>query len=330
MRSLIGGRYFKPALVDGIGTLQDGCLKHNNPIRIALWEVNRIWQFNPLRDLVLSLGTGTSKVREPLTPTSPQPKRASSDALIPRLFRSFSSSIDGESLWRDIYNGLTSLERPDYVRLNVTLEQEPAMDDTSSIDLLKSTVQDQADLSHLQDICATLVVSSFYFELLRSPTLDSNMRDGGYQCSGRVLCRGDPQEVLSALDRVLPGPLELVVSGDVVKGQPFEPHLYICCGCSKFSRHITFRVRHPRDKLVIGIKRSDCEHPIRRLSGFPESMEWFTHAQRLRSPFGHRGEPRSMLPCSSCDDTDATTALMIKKRKPKQGLTWAEAKRKRV
>jgi hypothetical protein len=54
-------RLVKPAYISVIGTFQDGGLKHNNPVNLALWECLHIWPSVVKPDLLVSLGTGTDR-----------------------------------------------------------------------------------------------------------------------------------------------------------------------------------------------------------------------------------------------------------------------------
>ena len=59
------------------------------------------------------------------------------DGFIPRLWRAYILSFDGESNFRDVINCLDREDRKDYKRLNVILPwNEPPIDNTSWIDEL--------------------------------------------------------------------------------------------------------------------------------------------------------------------------------------------------
>ena len=91
---------FKPAGIQGVGTFQDGGLKHNNPVDLALWESKQIWPPNTAPDVVLSLGTGTEDCLKSLK--APHFRHVLNDGFIPRLCRSFMSSLDGQRAWQDL------------------------------------------------------------------------------------------------------------------------------------------------------------------------------------------------------------------------------------
>ena len=87
-------RFFKLAYISSIGSLQDGGLGYNNPMDLALWECRKLWPLIIVPDVVLSLGTGM--VENPWSPKVPNFRYIFNDGFIPRLFRSFISSLDPE------------------------------------------------------------------------------------------------------------------------------------------------------------------------------------------------------------------------------------------
>jgi patatin-like phospholipase/acyl hydrolase len=55
--------FFRPANVAQYGAFQDGGLRYNNPVNLAIWESRQIWPTHNSPDFVLSLGTGQQKLR---------------------------------------------------------------------------------------------------------------------------------------------------------------------------------------------------------------------------------------------------------------------------
>ena len=43
-----------------LGTFQDGGLKHNSPVNLALWKSRYIWSSSSQPDIIISLNTGTN------------------------------------------------------------------------------------------------------------------------------------------------------------------------------------------------------------------------------------------------------------------------------
>ena len=125
---------YPPAYTAATGLIQDGGMSgHNNPIKLALWESLRIDPSLSRPDLMVSVGTGTS--RKTKSPRGASFRHVLFDGFISRLWRAYMSSFDGESNFRDIMNSLDREYREDYKRLNVVLPRnEPAIDNTSRMD----------------------------------------------------------------------------------------------------------------------------------------------------------------------------------------------------
>ncbi|MCJ1473164.1 hypothetical protein MMC13_001815 [Lambiella insularis] len=163
---------FQSARISNVGTFQDGGLKHNNPVNLALWESRQIWPSISQPDLVLSLGTGTEI---PKSPSAPHFRHVFRDGFLPRIYRSFMSSLDGQNTWRDFVNHLDDESRRDYIRLNISLPTELlALDDESQMERLRQSVHLQFPLE--QDDLETafaIMVSRFFFELDAIPERDA-------------------------------------------------------------------------------------------------------------------------------------------------------------
>ena len=154
--------------------MQDGGLMHNNPAKLAEWELRKIWPHHHRPDTVLSLGTG---VREPVTTTT--------IGFLARLWRSFMSSMDGQRAWEDVVNHLDEGEEGSYFRLNVSLDGgDYALDDVDSMEPLRPSVRSQLDNSlACHEVAMALIVPSFFFEVTsvadRPP----------YRCESVIRCR---------------------------------------------------------------------------------------------------------------------------------------------
>ncbi|KAK6428380.1 hypothetical protein LTR95_015477 [Oleoguttula sp. CCFEE 5521] len=176
--------FFKPRLLQHFGTFQDGGLQHNNPLNIAMWELKSLWPSRVL-DFALSIGTGISQASTVAYGTGPySPVR---DRFVARVFRTFMKSMNGERVWRDIYNSLTERERDRYHRLNLPLDgKEPDLDDvTSMTDLKRQSIQWLAPEHRLVAPLDSVFASMFYFEV---DTFDLEP-DGLFRCVGNVFCR---------------------------------------------------------------------------------------------------------------------------------------------
>lgn len=101
-----------------LGTFQDGDLKHNNLVNLALWESQQIWSFINI-DIVLSLDTSTIKTSG--SSSAPNFRHIMLNDFIPRLYRSFMFSLNDQSTWQELQNRLDKKSRMNYFRLNVCL-----------------------------------------------------------------------------------------------------------------------------------------------------------------------------------------------------------------
>src|SRR5690606_30906083 len=111
---------------------------------LALWEASTIWRSSQ-PDVVLSLGTGsTASLTDPPSPASLSGTQGHQDSFLPRLYRTFMSSLDGERPWLDLLNRIPYNARWRYQRLNIGLDgnHEPAIDDIGQIEsMCESTIQ---------------------------------------------------------------------------------------------------------------------------------------------------------------------------------------------
>ena len=269
---------FKPINITGVGMVQDGALAHNNPASLAEWESRQIWPHNKKPDVLLSLGTGTSA--KCVLQNGSRFHHFITNGFVPRLWRSFMSSMDGQRAWVDLLNRLDDEHRKDYFRLNVCLSGDDcAIDDTSSIDDLRSSVRLQTNSRQdCVEIAIALLVSSFFFELHAVPTFSG----GRYHCEGWIRCRLHSDVMFNALLNVHQAVWTFITDTEVL-GQ-YTPKLDSCSTCSSYRKSVRFCVRHPSD--LINIYMRDPNRKQRRISGFPESIDWFISQQFLDADFG--------------------------------------------
>jgi hypothetical protein len=95
---------FRFAQIRSIDTFQDGGLRHNNLINLALWESRYIWPAIDKPDIVLSLDTGVEK--KALFSHAPNFRNLIQDEFISRLKRSFISLLTDQDSWRELWNRL--------------------------------------------------------------------------------------------------------------------------------------------------------------------------------------------------------------------------------
>ena len=312
-------RLFAPFSLPGLGSFQDGALRHNNPINIALWESSRIWTRDTPKDIVLSLGTGTTANN-----ASPQTRSSGqtfSDKFIPRLCRSFLTSLDGELIWRDLLNHQESDSEHRFFRLNINFgSHEPRLDDVTAMDGLSQAVNAAKDDDKIAEIRMALLASSFFLELKRAPRFDAS---GFYVCQAEIRLRGDISKIFLSLRQISTAPIAFYKDG--ISLGSIDQSTDLCPGCYRFRKKLCFFIRHPTETVPIFL---DIDGLRRQISGFPQAMAWFTNAQHLESPF--YSEKTLSLPRQPCEwfELDKPNA-----RPTKRGLSsrWSlRSGRKRV
>jgi len=285
-------------------------LKHNNPVDLALWESRKLWCSSTTPDVVLSLGTGSEE--DAKSPKAPHFRHVFNDGFIPRLCRSFMSSLDGERVWRELRNRLDDNAKADYFRFNIPIsEDEARIDGIEQMEELRRYVQLQPSGHDARvKTAVALLTASFFFELEAVPLLES----GHYECRGSVRCRNDGQTVIAALFRLLGLHLELSTDTATL-GKVSQDD--ICKACRLYRRKVIVRVRHLEDIVSLYIKYGATER--RKISGFPHSMSWFIQQQQLASEFGRENhDSPSRLQCSVCASQRRPDPT--RKRKPDRAI----------
>ena len=265
---------------------------HNNPVRIALSERQRNDPSLSAPDVVVSLGTGAQK-----TSTSPRNtdfRHVILDGYVPRLWRSYMSSFNGQKIWDELMNSVDERKRKDYIRLNSTLpSDEPAIDNTERMVELQESVHVPEMYKTCKNTLYALLVSEFYFELADI----ERVRDSQYHCRGTIRCRlpGIPLVNLLRMQDLL----NLVFCTDIETLGYYGGESDLCGLCRRYQKKVDFWVRHPTDLVTIYTK--SVKQGRRKISAFPQTVRWFENHQKLDAPFGtahHRDlQHRS---CTAC------------------------------
>ena len=321
-RQLIRIRYFQTARISTLGTFQDGALKHNNPINLALWENRRIWPTVTQPDVVLSLGTGTNINEDSPSPLAASFRHVILDGFLPRIWRSYMSDKDGERTWRELWNSLDDTVRADYFRANVRLPDSLlAIDRVDHMDQLREYVHTQSHNDRFRQILPfALITSTFYFELTTLPLFQK----GKLYCKGIVRCSLKGAAICQTLKRVHPSNLVFMAGNDIIGYYKADEDL--CPSCTRYRKEVEFTVRH-RDEPVTISMQSNLQGK-RRISAFPQTMEWFQTQQRLDSHFGtpfhhfHRA-------CRECDPERPPGYDIVPKRKGRERFPQRRSPRKR-
>ncbi len=295
---------------------------------LALWECARLWPFATKPDVVLSLGTGKeAEVKTPRSPKAPTFRHLLNDGFIPRLCRSFMSSLDGERAWRDSINRLDSNTRADYFRLNVPyLGAEPRLDDIECIGTLRSSVHLQPQGSRdRSSIACALLTASFYFELDELPNLEA----GQYLCRGTIRCRNNSRAVLRSFAKLYKSGLDFTTGTETLGSLTYDD---ICDTCHVYGKRVQLNVRQLEDVLSISIRINGLER--RKISGSPHNILWYAKQQALDAPFGRVNHDSPMRwVCQACvrpPNQHQSSSRATRKRKSSHLVTRREGLRKRA
>lgn len=243
-------------------------------------------------DVVLSLGTGLCRTSP--TPVSGSPNLSIRDAFPFRVARSFWSSIDGQSIWRDLLNKLDDDSRRDYFRLTVEYPgQEPAMDEFEAMDSLAQAVKTQVDGSpQRRAVLMALLIATFFFELDEAPQAVR----GGLLCKGHIRCR--TSSAVEALLSLYPDGLELF-NGDTSMACWLE-RADVCQSCHRYGRPVQFIVARLEDVLHLCVKWNGLMQS-RYIGAMPRKLGWFMEVQGLNDAF--QSPLQLQTPCAQCDRT---------------------------
>ena len=265
-------RFFTPKILKTLGTFQDGGLRHNNPLNIALWESRFLWPQKGEPDFALSLGTGTPYRRS--SSTSPV-----KDRFFQRIMKTFMLSLDGEKTWDEFVNSLPETSRSRFHRLNLSLSSSNlGIDDVSIIENLKRRAQEhfEAD-AQVRLVRDSIWASLFYFELEDCP----QYVDSKYVCAGHVLFRLNlPEDGQENLYRRLKESSALFL----VDGRPVACVDSLPKTFPPFKRKIRFTVSSLSETLGISLRGITLKP--RLISGSPKSVKELMKLQMLQAPFG--------------------------------------------
>ncbi|KAH8672607.1 hypothetical protein BGZ60DRAFT_563027 [Tricladium varicosporioides] len=228
------------------GQYQDGGLKNNNPVEVAISEAQLIWQSDYSLDLLVTVGTGFSK-----TPPPPQPGIYNVlPAFILRSINFFMNSLDSEKSWLRYQSGLADNEKARYHRLNMEMELLPQLDHTSKIDLLESKTADYFKqgtdaYSVLNNTAYSLVASLFYFEMSKL----SKISEKSHSVDGLILCRLEHKYQVNLLGEIFIRKYVFRVNGKDIE-IPHDSVATVREG-GLFKMHISFTVADVGDKTTI-------------------------------------------------------------------------------
>ena len=272
--------YFPPRRIPGCGTFQDGGVGANNPLQLALWELEAIYPATPTPSIAISVGTGYT-TPSPWTEGIPL-RNIILDGFVPRLFRAMMSStaLHGQNSWAATLNGVDQTHRFRFFRLNLPFDRlEPALDDIASLGDLQHVTQDFIrTVDTLTAPCRALWASTFFFELSTYPVFSH----GVYTCVGKVFCRHKypnllVRDICSTYDQAS---LRHKDGSILARLQ----HFTFCKNCGFGSINAAFTARSTEESFSILLSYDNqTQYPI---SGLPNTLAWFLSRQYLsESPF---------------------------------------------
>lgn len=272
--------------VDGIGChVQDGGVgKYNNPVTSAVSEIRMIWDTGV--DVLLSIGTGYVPEKNALKDS----RCRILDTSIPRCFRSWESSRNGQRIWDDFCRHLGDEERESYFRINVPLERAPDLDAVESMPEIRASGVRFLQSVDIQSVRRALLSSAFFFELDELPVAQG----ATLECRGSVRCRSpNSRALIEGLISDFPYALFQSQSHETLA---FVRDAVRCQECRLYRIGITFRVDSLDQAVVLRLRFNDQFSS--RVSGFPNSMSWFARRQGLYSPFGRADHQLSLRDCN--------------------------------
>ncbi len=266
---------------------------HNNSVRIALSERLRNDSSLLTPDIVVFLDTDAQKISASLRTTDF--RHVILDGYVPRLWRSYMSSFNGQKIWDELMNFVNERKREDYIRLNsVLLSDESAIDNTDRMDELRESVH----VSQMYQDCAktlyALLIFAFYFELA---SVSERLREGQYHCRDTIRCRLSGNSVVKLLARCDIFNLEFITDVETLKH--YGDNLDLCLLCHQYQKKVDFLVRHSTELVIIYVK--SVTQGRRKISAFSQAMQWFENQQKLDVSFGTAFH-RNLLnrSCKSC------------------------------
>jgi hypothetical protein len=272
-------RYFRPKRIPGVGTFQDGGLWRNNPVDIALWEIPVVWPSIQKPDLVVSLGTGSSKPRTQASCANGS-RGIWRRGFLPRLYQAFMEMLNGRKIAEAFKNGRRSDLKGRYFRFDTEFDsREPSLDDTSKMQELAAKTREQFRKSAEVDVVARCIIASyFHFELESKP----KKVNGRYSGSGYILCRlprNSPAfEVL--LDQLSNGAARFFLNDHSIPGR-IEDRSFID-GDGNFRKRVEFEARDNKVSILLKEGVSQPQH----ISGSPFLVDDLIDAQGFNDDFG--------------------------------------------
>ncbi|XRM38736.1 hypothetical protein ABZX51_002133 [Aspergillus tubingensis] len=276
--------FFRSKHLPGIGVLQDGGVRANNPHGIAQEECRIIWPSAQAHDLLVSVGTGYVPPAEEATDPAQHGCSSLQDKAPFRLWRAYNSSpcMDGVEAFKEGLNHVPHPLRTRIFRLDHALADLPRLDDVTRVaELAKEpyTVPDE--------LVRAVLATCFFFELDEGPT----RVPGQYVCRGSVLCaRREPRRILERVLVEFSG-AELQTGRGEHLGRSDDDDG--CMVCGYYRKKVRFHVASLDEEISIMLKGSSGQQPI---GGFPATVRQFLHHQQADAVFGRSDHQSDQWP----------------------------------
>jgi hypothetical protein len=295
--------YFKPKHISGLGTFQDGGLRQNDPGNLALQEAAAIYPSVDEPSLVVSLGTGSSRLGD--VPRMSPTRGVFRDGFIARLIRAFKlslSSLDGHKFRSRRREG----RKEQYFRFDIEFDgPEPALDDTTKMQELKAAARSAIQGSKELDRLARCIVAEYFiFELEHEPSREN----GKYMCVGRIFCRlrANHPAFGVLIEQLSKSSAKFLIQGHPMKGS-IEDGSWLDEG-GNFNKRVCLELVDRRSHIALQLREGTSE-PC-SISGSPFTIDSLVAAQQLSACFGTSNhEKRKRL--------DSTDALSRKRQRVK-------------
>lgn len=298
---------FKSTHIQDIEIFQDEELKHNNFVNLMLWESHQIWSSVVQSDIVISLEIETEK--DCTSSRALNFWHVLRDEFIFRLYQSFLSSLDDESIWRELMNRLNERFQEDYFRLNIFFsDQELAIDDINCMNDLRASVHLRSRMfQDIKSIVSTLLTFTFFFELITISLFDSCM----FHCQEIIQCRLQNNVIIQALAQIHSSNLSFVTDFKTLDLLNFKEN--VCHLCHRYYKQVNFYIRHSSNFIVVYLQ-SDS-HKRCKLDDFSQTMNWFVQQQNLDAVFETiNHEVSDKLDCRVCDVNHLERSSSTKRR----------------
>ena len=190
------------------------------------------------------------------------------------------SSLDGQNTWRELENRIEEGSSKHYFRLNVSLHETPAIDDVACMERMRNSVHFEPDAAgERTELALALLTGSFFFELDTIPRFEAGL----FRCEGSIYCRNNIYAVIATLTNMNGARLNFTNDNGFLAD--FGGISAICLQCKRYRKKVVFYVTELIESFTT-IYLGGGEWPRRRISGFPQTLQWFIRRQRLDAAFG--------------------------------------------